>query len=161
MQNLSESESLLANLETISEKPYSRRNFFSHAGRSLVAASIAGSAFSCKTAQNSAIQNSGNNINTNPKAVVDGNGIKLSPLDAQSERKKDPVPNPLPPDKRIGYAIVGLGHLSLNQIIPAFGQCKKSKLVALVSGDAQKAAKVAEQYGLDKKIFTIMRITTS
>ena len=55
---------------------------------------------------------------------------------------------PLPPQQRVGFAIVGLGNFALNQIIPSFGECKKSKLVALVSGDAAKANAVASQHGL-------------
>jgi len=57
----------------------------------------------------------------------------------------------LPPNKRIGYAIVGLGHLALGQILPAFASCKKSRLVALVSGDAGKAKKTALQYDIAEK----------
>lgn len=52
------------------------------------------------------------------------------------------------PEKRVGYALVGLGHLTLDELMPAFGACKYSKPVALVSGDAAKAAKVAQQYGI-------------
>ncbi|MDR5744557.1 Gfo/Idh/MocA family oxidoreductase [Caballeronia sp. LZ029] len=54
----------------------------------------------------------------------------------------------MPPDDRIGYAIVGVGRLSLNQILPAPAQCKYSKVAALVSGDRTKALRVARQYGV-------------
>src|SRR5687767_15706252 len=40
---------------------------------------------------------------------------------------------------------------SLGQILPAFGNCKFAKPVALVSGDKNKAAKVARQYGIPEK----------
>src|SRR5262245_6497524 len=40
---------------------------------------------------------------------------------------------PQPPERRVGWAIVGLGDFALNHLIPAFGACKESKLVALVS----------------------------
>jgi predicted dehydrogenase len=56
--------------------------------------------------------------------------------------------NPLPPDHRVGFAVVGLGRLSLDQIIPAFGASKKARLVGLVSGTPDKAALVASQYGV-------------
>ena len=55
------------------------------------------------------------------------------------------------PAKRIGYALVGLGHLTLDEIIPAFGECKYSKPVALVSGDREKALKTADHYGIPEK----------
>jgi predicted dehydrogenase len=35
--------------------------------------------------------------------------------------------------RRIGYAVVGLGNLARNAILPAFAHCKYSKLVAVVS----------------------------
>lgn len=87
-----------------------------------------------------------------PPPVASGTEkVKLKPLDAPTERPKSDPPEYLPPDQRVGYAIVGLGHLSLEELLPAFGQCKKSKLVALVSGDPQKAATIAKQYGLAEK----------
>jgi hypothetical protein len=39
----------------------------------------------------------------------------------------------LPEDKRVGFAIVGLGRLSLNQTLPAFGHSQYYKPEALVS----------------------------
>lgn len=76
------------------------------------------------------------------------NKVTLGQIDAPTEV---PLTEPgpfLPPGKRIGYAIVGLGHLSLDQILPAFATSKYCKPVALVSGDAEKARKIAAQYGI-------------
>ena len=50
--------------------------------------------------------------------------------------------------ERAGFAVVGLGRLSLEEILPAFGAAKMSRLVALVSGTPDKAARVAAQYGV-------------
>lgn len=58
---------------------------------------------------------------------------------------------PKPPEKKIGWAIVGLGKFATQQIIPSFGECKSSKLVALVSGTPDKAQKIAKQYGVNPK----------
>jgi glucose-fructose oxidoreductase len=58
---------------------------------------------------------------------------------------------PEAPEKRLGYAIVGLGQFALNQIIPSFAESKSSKLVALVSGKREKALQVADRYGVDQK----------
>jgi predicted dehydrogenase len=77
--------------------------------------------------------------------------VILPPIHATSEKQDQPLFTPLAPRKKIGYAIVGLGHLSLEQIMPAFGKCKYSKPVALVSGDTIKANKVADQYGIAQK----------
>ena len=74
--------------------------------------------------------------------------IKLEPIRGDADRQSPPTPSPQPPDQRVGYAIVGLGHLSLDELLPAFGECRKSKLVALVSGNPQKLQKVAQQYGV-------------
>ena len=54
-------------------------------------------------------------------------------------------------EKKLGWAIVGLGKFATQQIIPAFPNCKKSKLVALVSGSPEKARKVADENGVDPK----------
>lgn len=47
---------------------------------------------------------------------------------------------------RIGYAVVGLGNLARNAILPAFAHSKRSKLVALVSRDAKKAATLQRKF---------------
>jgi predicted dehydrogenase len=49
--------------------------------------------------------------------------------------------------RRVGYAVIGLGHISQRAILPAFRHAKHSKLVALVSGDAEKAKTVAAKFG--------------
>ena len=58
---------------------------------------------------------------------------------------------PEPPGRKLGWAIVGLGSLSIHQILPAFAECEKSKVVALVSGHPEKANKLALRYGVDPK----------
>jgi predicted dehydrogenase len=49
--------------------------------------------------------------------------------------------------KRIGYAVIGLGHISQRAILPGFRHAKRSKLIALVSGDGNKAKRLAAQFG--------------
>src|ERR1700676_4802689 len=49
-------------------------------------------------------------------------------------------------DKRVGYAVVGLGSISQVAVLPAFAHSKKAKLVAVVSGDKKKAQKFAKQF---------------
>jgi predicted dehydrogenase len=58
---------------------------------------------------------------------------------------------PEPPGRKLGWAIVGLGNLSINQILPAFARAEKSRLAAFVSGSPDKARKLALRYGLDEK----------
>lgn len=62
-----------------------------------------------------------------------------------------PLVVPDPPGKKLGWAIVGLGSLAINQILPAFAQCEKSKVVALVSGHPDKANKLSVRYGVNPK----------
>lgn len=77
--------------------------------------------------------------------------IELGSLNDSTEQKKHPAPKIIEPAKRVGYCIVGLGHLSLSQILPAFATSHYSRPVALVSGDTAKATKVAAQYGISPK----------
>ena len=80
---------------------------------------------------------------------ADTNAVKLPLIQDPTTEQKELTPDPsLPPDNRVGYAIVGLGRLALDQILPAMAQCKYSKIVALVSGDRAKALKIARQYGV-------------
>jgi len=58
---------------------------------------------------------------------------------------------PDPPGKKLGWAVVGLGSLSIHQILPAFAKSEKSKVTALVSGHPDKANKLAIRYGVDPK----------
>jgi predicted dehydrogenase len=74
--------------------------------------------------------------------------VQLPQIHGASEQDEK-APGPfLAPDKRVGYAIVGVGRLSINQILPAFGSSKYCRPAALVSGDAAKARKIAAQYGI-------------
>ena len=74
--------------------------------------------------------------------------VKLPRLFDASERESELMPAPLPPDRRVGIAVVGLGRLSLEAILPGLITSKKCRLVGLVSGDRAKAVTVAAQYGV-------------
>ena len=67
---------------------------------------------------------------------------------AQPANPKEPPSNR---DRQLGWAVVGLGKFATQQIIPSFSACKRSKLVALVSGSPDKAKRIAEQYSVDPK----------
>jgi predicted dehydrogenase len=51
-------------------------------------------------------------------------------------------------DRKLGYAVVGLGGYATNQIMPAFARCRHSRLTALVSGTPEKLRRYGEQYGI-------------
>ncbi len=118
-----------------------RRTFMAHAGSlttagafaaelPIAAATAAGPAESKTSAASSAKVDS-TNLN-----------VPLAPPDKQPPHLKLPEV----PKRKIGYAIVGLGELSLEEILPAFGACHLSKPVALVSGHPDKARQVADAF---------------
>jgi predicted dehydrogenase len=80
-----------------------------------------------------------------------GKPLKLPRLLAASEKESSDVPAPRAPEDRVGIAVVGLGRLALEQIMPAFAECKLCRPVALVSGDRAKATSIARRYGLPER----------
>ncbi len=52
----------------------------------------------------------------------------------------------MPPMKKVGYAVIGLGGISQVAVLPAFAHSANADLVALVSGDKAKAEKFAAQF---------------
>jgi predicted dehydrogenase len=58
---------------------------------------------------------------------------------------------PSPPARKLGWALVGLGRLSINQILPAFAKCEKSRVTGFVSGSPDKAKALALRYGVAEK----------
>jgi predicted dehydrogenase len=103
--------------------PYNRRRFILRASRGVVAAT-----FAPQIIRFAAAQEASGSPGATPQSAVSG--------------------DPLPDDKRIGFALVGLGRLSQGQLIPAFRVSKKAKLAALVSGDQAKAQKLAQENGV-------------
>ena len=74
---------------------------------------------------------------------IGAGGLSAGLLTAAAE------PLPLyPPEKRLGIALVGLGKLTLGQLVPAFANARGVRLAALVSGDRAKAMKVAAEQRL-------------
>src|SRR5438046_8239934 len=54
-------------------------------------------------------------------------------------------------DRKLGWALVGLGRLSQAELLPALTKTKSARLAGLVSGHPDKAAKLAAKYSLDPK----------
>jgi predicted dehydrogenase len=74
--------------------------------------------------------------------------VTFPPITAPSEK---PEKSPLPPDprsERVGIAIVGLGRISVNEMLPAFAQSRHARPVALVTGDRAKGLLLARQYDI-------------
>ena len=131
---------------TPAKKAYDRRQFIESAGKGLLAATVVGDLLASGTAE---AQNTSSAPGPGPMSAAIK--VEVPTQHAKSEGEQLSLPSILPKDKRVGYAVVGLGELTLGQIMPAFGACKNSKVVALVSGSADKAQKVAQQYGVPQK----------
>lgn len=93
-------------------------------------------------------------------AAAAPNAVPVVPAQAPTASGQVPLapPDRQPPDlklpklaKKAGWAVVGLGKLALEEILPAFARCEHSRVVALVSGHPDKAATVAKAYGVNPK----------
>ncbi|SFD71111.1 Gfo/Idh/MocA family protein [Spirosoma endophyticum] len=150
-------------LDQPATKPVSRQDFLQFTSRSLAVGAIGSTLIACEkkpetTTSTPTASTPGGAAPklpaTSPPATVPAEQqkpIELEQIKAKTEQQEGDTPTPMPEDQRVGYALVGLGHLTLNQILPAFGACKKSKVVALVSGSPEKMQKVAAQYGVKKE----------
>jgi predicted dehydrogenase len=68
-----------------------------------------------------------------------------TPIDEKSNSR-----TPAPPEKRVGYAVVGIGKLTAQELFPAFRGSRFSTLSALVSDEGDKALEFALAHGLSK-----------
>jgi len=85
------------------------------------------------------------------EGIVATGKVSFPPIDAATEPPGNPPPNPDPPGQRVGFAVVGLGRLALQNILPACAQSKHARLTGLVSGDPQKMRLIAAQYGVPRE----------
>jgi predicted dehydrogenase len=72
----------------------------------------------------------------------------LDKLHADTEQEGGTYTEALPPAQRMGIAVVGLGTLTIEEILPALAQCKKIKVTALVTGKRDKGLRLAKEYGV-------------
>ena len=82
------------------------------------------------------------------QGAVIGQKVTLPSIQADSEQPSSPPPNPDAPPQRIGFAVMGLGRLSLENILPAFASSKHAYLAGLISGDPEKMRTIARQYAI-------------
>lgn len=82
--------------------------------------------------------------------VSDGS-VQFAPIAAESEAAPNSDQRSLPPKDRVGFAVVALGRLSVEEILPAFAQTSKCKLTALCSGSPDKLKTVGARYGVPEQ----------
>ncbi|GJE42336.1 Gfo/Idh/MocA family protein [Methylobacterium soli] len=121
----------------------SRRNLLRAGG-----ATLTGAAFAMAAPASAAQNPPGGPAVPADTGAVQGGKIVFPNWRGPGDRTPPPPPAPMPPEKRVGFCVVGLGRLSLEEILPALAQCKRARLTALMSGSPDKARLVAEQYGI-------------
>ncbi|MBV9892085.1 MAG: Gfo/Idh/MocA family oxidoreductase [Rhizobacter sp.] len=84
-----------------------------------------------------------------PVRATDTGRISFPSITAPTERDEKPRPLALPRERRVGFALVGLGRLTIEQLVPAFAKSRLARPVALVSGDRAKAMTVARTLGIE------------
>lgn len=94
-------------------------------------------------------------------AASEQNRVSFPPIFDQSEKPEKTEPPGDSWDERVGVAVVGLGRIAIDEMLPAFQQSKHAKVVALVTGDRDKGLKVARQYNIPRARCSTTRTMTS
>lgn len=81
-------------------------------------------------------------------AASEKNRVQFPPIFDKSEKPEKTEPPGDSWEERVGVAVVGLGRIAIDEMLPAFQQSKHAKVVALVTGDREKGLKVARQYNV-------------
>lgn len=81
-------------------------------------------------------------------AASEQNRVSFPPIFDKSEKPEKTEPPGDSWDERVGIAVVGLGRIAIDEMLPAFQRSKHAKVVALVTGDRDKGLKVARQYNI-------------
>lgn len=116
----------------------SRRSFLRGAAGGLVAAPLLASTAAAEVIRQQGVQPGGSVL---PDRAVG------RPMPRRAQLPETP-PEWADDGRSIGYAVVGLGSFALGQVMPALTKTKRSHLAAVVSGNPEKAARVASAYGL-------------
>ncbi len=88
-----------------------------------------------------------------PPSPIDLGGVREGRVEfpnwrSDTEAPPGPIASPEPPGERLGFAVVALGRIALEEVLPAFAECRHARPVALVSGSPDKARLVAAQRGI-------------
>ncbi|RRA48300.1 Gfo/Idh/MocA family protein [Acidipila sp. EB88] len=121
---------------------FDRRTLLVQGGRGIAGALLASAATAgAQTASNPPVA-------PVDRGMVEGKKVEFPAIHADTDLPGGGPPNADPADTRVGFAVLGLGRLSLEEILPAFSACKHARVTALISGDDSKAKTIAAQYGI-------------
>ncbi|MGH9617671.1 MAG: Gfo/Idh/MocA family protein [Acidobacteriaceae bacterium] len=84
------------------------------------------------------------------KEALPAAALVPSSMPQTSNTGTDSTMPPSPTSRKIGYCIVGLGRISMNEFMPGVTISNSSKIVALVSGHRDKAERIAAQYSVPR-----------
>jgi predicted dehydrogenase len=82
-------------------------------------------------------------------SLAAGGGANGAPT-AQGQPMPSGMRLPEPANKRVRYAVVGLGGFAVGQVLPAMLDSQNSRVTAFVSGSPQKAKDLGARYGVSK-----------
>ncbi len=125
----------------VEKEPIDRRTLLVQGGRGIAGALLVSAAANAQA---------GPAVAPVDRGMAQGARVEFVNEHAVTELPSGGPPNADPVKSRVGFAVVGLGRLSLEEILPAFGSAKHARCTALVSGDPAKSAAVAAQYGIAK-----------
>lgn len=83
-----------------------------------------------------------------PAGAAEKDRVTFPAIYDKSEQPERTEPPGDPVGERVGVAIVGLGRIAVNEMLPAFASSKHARPVALVTGDRAKGLKIARQYDI-------------
>lgn len=115
--------------------------------RTFLSAATGFAAAGMASMQNAGAAAQGNQQDIDRKVQLDNPQIGQPVSQTAKAQNGQPIV-PQPPAKKLGYCIVGLGKFAVGQILPAFDECEHAKVVALVSGDRDKAEAIATKYNV-------------
>ena len=82
-------------------------------------------------------------MNTRRQFIASASFAFAAAAVAQEQKKEEKKE-----EKKVGFAFIGIGSLTRNQLLPAIQKCKTARLAALVTGDPQgKGKQMAEKFG--------------
>ncbi len=136
----------MSKIDALDDAKLDRRTLLLQGSRGIAGALLASAAAEAKL---SAQTGSAQPVLPVDRGTVQGEKVEFPAIHANTDLPGGGPPNGDPRNTRVGFAVLGLGRLSLEEILPAFPSCKHARPTALISGDPAKAKTIAAQYGIE------------